>query len=124
MRISDWSSDVCSSDLKALDSPPCSSHPQKLQAHEPLHAVLAHEHTLQCTAAEPGQSAAASMPSQWTSGVPSMRTTSPHTHQIPLELEVPSAKRLHHQWHQPTVCRHHCLVLPDLLRLKIGRAHV
>src|SRR3546814_10307289 len=77
MRISDWSSDVCSSDLKALDSPPCSSHPQKLQAHEPLHAVLAHEHTLQCTAAEPGQSAAASMPSQWTSELPSMRTTSP-----------------------------------------------
>src|SRR3546814_15389114 len=88
MRISDWSSDVCSSDLKALDSPPCSSHPQKLQPHEPLHAVLAHEHTLQCTAAEPGQSAGASMPSQWTSELPSMRTTSPHTHQITLELEI------------------------------------
>src|SRR3546814_2972998 len=29
----------------------------------------------------------------------------------------PSAKRLPHQWHKHTVCRHHCLVLPDLLRL-------
>src|SRR3546814_9244250 len=29
----------------------------------------------------------------------------------------PSAKRLHHQWHKHTVCRHHYLVLPDLLRL-------
>src|SRR3546814_7256919 len=29
----------------------------------------------------------------------------------------PSAKRFHHQWHKHTVCMHHCLVLPDLLRL-------
>src|SRR3546814_2871164 len=59
---------------KALDSPPSSSHPQKLQAHE---------HRLQCTAAEPERSAAASTRSQWTSELPSMRTRSEeHTSEL------------------------------------------
>src|SRR3546814_9244249 len=92
---------------KARDSTPCSSHPQKLQAHEPLHAVLTHEHRLQSTAAEPEQSAAASMPSQWTSELPSMRTTSPHTHQISLELEVPIC-----QTSPPPMAQTHCLQAP------------
>src|SRR3546814_11523994 len=47
------------------------------------------------------------MPSQWTSELPSMRTTSPHTHQISLELEVPIC-----QTSPPPTAQTHCLQAP------------
>src|SRR3546814_2629990 len=47
------------------------------------------------------------MLSQWTSELPSMRTTSPHTHQISLELEVPIC-----QTSPPPKAQTHCLQAP------------
>src|SRR3546814_20260264 len=47
------------------------------------------------------------MPSQWTSELPSMRTTSPHTHQISLELEAPIC-----QTSPPPMAQTHCLQAP------------
>src|SRR3546814_8645015 len=47
------------------------------------------------------------MLSQWTSELPSMRTTSPHTHQISLELEVPIC-----QTSPPPMAQTHCLQAP------------